>query len=217
MGTRSGAHPGLLRPGTGCVRGRQRRWSRVVPAWAARGLSTGLSGEPRLFREYQPQQHSHQQLLQQPERDQCRIRQPASARSRRRRADDRVRAVAAGVQGGGAGDAGNGCRRAGNSYSGHRADREKRAWGRRPGRQAAAPRVRAACRRPHGPPCATRRFRGATAATDSEAGQTARRRRAQGIETRSGRAGTRRQSDRADSKSATDHASAAGRTRCQTG
>jgi len=42
------------------------------------------------------------------------------------------------------------------------------------------------------PPCGTGRFRGATAATDSAAGHTARRRRTQGIETRSGRAGARR-------------------------
>ena len=43
------------------------------------------------------------------ERDQCRIRQPACTRSRRRRADDRVRAVAAGVQGVGAGIPRNDC------------------------------------------------------------------------------------------------------------
>ncbi len=106
--------PCLLRPGAGRVRRRQqlpahdlqrqRRRRRVVPARAARGLSAVLSGEPRLFRERQSQQHGHQhhghqQLLQQHERDQRRLRQPAGAGSRRRRADDRVRAVAAGGDG----------------------------------------------------------------------------------------------------------------------
>ena len=75
-----GAHPGVLRAGAGRVRGRrqlpacdlgrQRRRRRVVPARAARGLSAVVCGEPRLFRERQPQQHGHQhhghqQLLQQ--------------------------------------------------------------------------------------------------------------------------------------------------------
>ena len=121
-------HAGLLRSGAGRVRRRQqlpacdlrrqRRRSRVVPARAARSLSTVLCGEPRLFREYQPQQHGDQhhgdqQLLQQLERHQCRVRQPTSAGSRRRRADDGLRAVAAGVQGGGARNTGNGCQRAG--------------------------------------------------------------------------------------------------------
>ena len=57
---------------------------------------------------------------------------------------------------------------------GRRADREKRAWRRRPGRQAAAPRVRAARRRPHRTPGGTRRIRGATAATgrDSRASRS---------------------------------------------
>ena len=53
LGARSGAHAGLLCAGTGRVRGRQqlpardlrrqRRWSRLVPAGTARGLSTVLS------------------------------------------------------------------------------------------------------------------------------------------------------------------------------
>ena len=59
--------PRLLRAGAGRVRRRQqlpardferqRRRRRLVPARAARGLSAVLCGEPRLFRERQPQQH----------------------------------------------------------------------------------------------------------------------------------------------------------------
>ena len=113
LGTRPCANPRLLRPGTRRVcRRRQlsaihfhrhRRWSRMVPARAARGLSTSLSGEPPLFREHQPQQHRHQQYghqqhLQQHQRDQCRLREPASPGRRGRGAGDHVRAVTARVQ-----------------------------------------------------------------------------------------------------------------------
>jgi hypothetical protein len=83
---------------------RQRRWRGVVPAGAARGLPTVLSGQPQLFRERQPQQHGDQQHgdqqhLQHDERDQSRLREPAGAGRRGCRADDHVCAVAAGVPG----------------------------------------------------------------------------------------------------------------------
>ena len=77
--------------------------------------------------------------------------------------------------------------------------------------------VRAARRRPHRAACGTGRLRRATAAAGREAGQTARRRRAQGIETGSGRAGARRQGRHADAKGAADHASAGGCPGCQAG
>ena len=188
VGARSGAQSGLLRPGAGRVRRRQqlpdrdlqwqRRWRRMVPACAARSLSTVLCGEPPLFREREPQQHGHQQhghqqLLQQHERDQRRLRQPAGAGCRRRRADDCLRAVAAGREGRGARIAGDGCRRAGGSRPGHRTDREERPRGRRPGRKAAFPRIRASRRRPHCAPCRARRIRCSTAATCRKAGPAA--------------------------------------------
>ena len=156
--------PRLLRAGAGGVRRRQqlhahhrRRQCRrrgMVPARAARSLSAVLCGKPRLLRERQPQQHGdqqhrHQQLLQQHERDQCRLRQPASGRSRRRRADDYVRAIAASGTGSRARRAGHNCQCAGRRRSGCRANRKKRARRRGRRRQAAAARVRAVGRRPH--------------------------------------------------------------------
>ena len=114
-----------------------------------------LYGEPRLFRERQPQQHGHQhhrhqQLLQQHERDQRRVRQPASAGRRRRGSDDHVRAVAAGAKAAVRVTLADGCQRAGSGHRAGRADRKKRARRRRPRRQAAAAaRIRAARRRSH--------------------------------------------------------------------
>ena len=81
---------------------RHRRWSRMVPARTARGLSTSLSGEPPLFREHQPQQHGHQQHghqqhLQQHQRDQYRLREPESSGSGGRGAGHHLRSVTARV------------------------------------------------------------------------------------------------------------------------
>ena len=71
LGAGSRAQPGRLRAGAGRFRRRQqlpafdlerkRRRSRVVPARAARGLPAVVSGQPRLFRQRQPQQHDRQQ------------------------------------------------------------------------------------------------------------------------------------------------------------
>ena len=99
--------------------------------------------ERRQHQQHDRQQHGHQQLLQQLERDECRLRQPAGAGCDRCRADDRVRAVAAGGAGGGPGDAGKGRQRAGSRRRGGRADREEacagpppRATSRRPARSS---------------------------------------------------------------------------------
>ncbi len=114
LGPRPSANTRLLRPGARRVcRRRQlsaihfhrhRRWSRMVPARAARGLSTSLSGEPPLFREHQPQQHGHQQHghqqhLQQHQRDQYRLREPESSGSGGRGAGHHLRSVTARVTG----------------------------------------------------------------------------------------------------------------------
>jgi len=194
----------------------------VVPARSARSLSAVLCREPRLFREHQPQQHrrqqhGHQQLLQQRERDQRRVRQPAGTGSGHRRPDDHVRASAAGGPGRGAGGASDACQRAGGHRSVGRTDGEKRARRCRPRRQAAGTRVRAARRRAHRAACSIGRVCRATAAARCKTGQTARRHCPQGFETCCGRAGTGRQSGDTDTNRAADRAPAGHGTGCQAG
>ena len=113
-------------------RERQCRRHRVVPTRAPRSVSAVLPREPRLFREHQPQQHGrqhhrHQQLLQQHERDQCHLRQSAGAWGDRRRADDRVRAIAAGGTIRGSRDARASGQRSGRCCRSGGADGEERA------------------------------------------------------------------------------------------
>ena len=108
--------------------------------WFASGRARSIGrpiGEPRLLRERQREQHRrqhdrHQQLLQQHQRDQRHLREPSGSGRRHRGADDRVRAVATGVQDGDPGHTRDG-RRAGRSRRARRTDRAKRAWRRRPG------------------------------------------------------------------------------------
>ena len=116
-------------------------------------------------------------------------------------------------QGGGAGIAGDGCQRAGGG---------RRRPSRRPREACVAPPPRATSRLPacsSGPSSPAPRPRPAPVGFAAQQqqlaakpGQAARRRRTQGIEACSrARAGARRQSGRADAKSAADHASASGR------
>ena len=219
LGTRSRSDPRLLRTGTGRVRGRrqlpavdfqrQRRRRRVVPARAARGVPAVLCGEPRLLRERQSQQHDrqhdrHQQLLQQHQREQRGVRQPASAGSRHRRPDHRVRTVATGGEVGGPRPGGFHRPRAGRSRPGDRTDRAQRARRGRSGRRAACSRVRAARRRPLRAAGRTRRFRSATAATRGQARPAARRRHAPAAETDRSRACTGRPGGRAGAEGTPD-------------
>ena len=192
MGVGAGprAQPGRLRAGIGRFRRRQqlsafdferkRRRGRVVPARAARRLPAVVSGQPRLFRQRQPQQHDRQQhhdhqRLQQPERDQ-RLCEPAGARRRRRRAGDGVRAVAAGVEGGGAAVERNGRQRAGFSRRRRGAGAAKRSRRRNRGGQPARcsrSRTRAARGCSQRAACSAGRLRRAGARAGREAGDAA--------------------------------------------
>ena len=137
-------------------------------------------GQPPLFRERERQQHGHQyhgdqQLLQQLERDERHLRQPAGAGGDRRCADNGLRAVAAGEPVGRASHAADGGECSGSQCRGRRADGQKRARRGRPTREAACPR-RTAGSGAHRASCGAGGIRGAAAAARRHAGQTARRR-----------------------------------------
>ena len=189
----------------------------LVPARTARSVSAVVRGQPRLFRERQPQQHGrqqhrHQQLLQQRERDQRHVRESAGARRRRRRSGERIRAVAAGRALGGRTAAGRNRERPGRLCACRRADAAKRARRRRPRRPAAAARIRAPGRRAQRTTRDPRGVRGAATATFRTARPPARRHRAQVASARCGGAG-RRQRDPAHTASAADETTAGSRGR----
>lgn len=191
MGAGPRAQPGRLRAGVGRFRRRQqlsafdferkRRRGRVVPARAARGLPAVVSGQPRLFRQRQPQQHDrhqhdHHQRVQQSECDQ-RLCEPAGTRRRRSRAGDGIRAVAARVEGGGAAVERNGRQRADFSRRCRGARSAKRSRRRTPGGQPARWLARSRERAARGcsqrAACSAGRLRRAGARVGREAGDAA--------------------------------------------
>jgi hypothetical protein len=123
--------------------------------------------------------------------------------------DDDLRAIAAGVQGGGPRIEGDDCSRAGGVRSAGGPDGEQRARRRRQRRRSASPRIRTAGRRAQRTARGSRRLRDTAAATDGKTRQAAGRRGTKGTETCSDRAGPRRQRHRARAEIATDHAPAA--------